>query len=202
MLRLIRMWLRAGVMEDGLRRSTSTGVPQGGVISPLLANIYGHALDALFEKEAGHLGKMVRWADDLVILCRTKSDAQQVYRWLENRAKALRLTLHPDKSRIVALNGGDEGFDFLGFHHRMVKSWRTGHRYCQRWPSVRAMAAIRAKVRAISAPRARLKWPVPKMVGELNPVLRGMGELLSLGQLGEEVRPDRELRHPEAGALR
>jgi RNA-directed DNA polymerase len=185
-LRLIRMWLRAGVMEDGVRRSTNTGVPQGGVISPLLANIYGHPLDALFEKEAGHLGKMVRWADDLVILCRTESDAQQAYRWLENRASALRLRLHPAKSRIVALNGGDDGFDFLGFHHRMVKSWRTGRYYCQRWPSRRAMAAIRAKVRAISAPRARLKWPMQRVVGELNPVLRGWANYFRWGNSGKK----------------
>lgn len=97
-LRLIRMWVKAGVMEDGVRHSTIAGVPQGGVISPLLANIYGHALDALFEKEVGHLGKMVRYADDLVVLCRSESDTQQVYRWLERRAQGLHLKLHPGKS--------------------------------------------------------------------------------------------------------
>ncbi len=63
-LRLIRMWIRAGVKEDGVTVSSSTGVPQGGVISPLLSNIYGHALDALWEKEATHLGRFVRYADD------------------------------------------------------------------------------------------------------------------------------------------
>jgi len=63
-LRLIRMWLKAGVMEDGVYTASVTGTPQGGAISPLLSNIYGHALDALFEKEAGHLGQLIRYADD------------------------------------------------------------------------------------------------------------------------------------------
>jgi len=180
-LRLIRMWVKAGVMEDGVRRSTSAGVPQGGVISPLLANIYGHALDALFEKEAGHLGKMVRYADDLVILCRSEPDAQQAYRWLEGRAQALRLRIHPGKSRIVGLPGGEAGFDFLGFHLRLVKSWKTGRYYCQRWPCKTAMASIRAKVKAITAPRERLPWPIQDLVKELNPVLRGWGNYFRWG---------------------
>jgi RNA-directed DNA polymerase len=67
-----------------------------------------------------------------------------------------------------------------------VKSWRTGHRYCQRWPSRQAMAAIRAKVRAISAPRARLKWPIQKIVGELNPVLRGWANYFRWGNSGKK----------------
>lgn len=180
-LRLIRMWISAGVMEDGLRHSASTGVPQGGSISPLLSNIYGHALDALFEKEAAHLGTIVRYADDLVILCRTESDAHRAYQWLEGRARALHLRLHPDKSRIVNLAGGDDGFDFLGFHLRLVKSWRNGRYYCQRWPSRRAMAAMRAKIKAITAPRNRLTWPIGALVDELNPVLRGWSNYFRWG---------------------
>jgi group II intron reverse transcriptase/maturase len=172
-LRLIRKWMRAGVMEDGVTISTATGVPQGGAISPLLSNIYGHVLDALWAKEASHLGMIVRYADDLVILCRSETDAQQAYRWHQVRAQALKLVLHPDKTRIVDLRDGAEGFDFLGFHLRMVRSWRYGRWYCQRWPSARAMASIRAKVKAITAPRSRLKQPIGVLVAELNPVLRG-----------------------------
>jgi RNA-directed DNA polymerase len=180
-LRLIRKWMRAGVMEDGVTISTATGVPQGGAISPLLSNVYGHALDALWAKEASHLGKIVRYADDLVILCRSETDAQQAYRWLQGRAQALKLVLHPDKTRIVDLRDGAEGFDFPGFHLRLVKSRKYGKWYCQRWPSARAMASVRAKVKAITAPRSRLKRPIGVLVAELNPVLRGWGNYFRWG---------------------
>ena len=71
------------------------------------------------------------------------------------------------------LRDGANGFDFLGFHLRMVRSWKYGKWYCQRWPWGRAMAAIRAKVKATTAPRSRLKQPIGNLVAELNPVLRG-----------------------------
>src|SRR5579859_1068333 len=156
-LRLIRQWMSAGVMEDGVTISASTGVPQGGSISPLLSNVYGHALDALWAKEASHLGTIVRFADDAVILCRSEADAQQAYRWIVRTTQALKLELHPEKTGIVELSGGEQGFDFLGFHHRLVKSGRTGVWWCQRWPSRRAMASIRGKIKEIAAPRHRLK---------------------------------------------
>ena len=180
-LRLIRMWVKAGVVEDGVRVSSATGVPQGGTISPLLSNIYGHALDALWEKEASHLGKLVRYADDAVILCRTEREAQHAYDWLRKRVPGLRLKLHPDKTRVVGLEEGAEGFDFLGFHLRMVRSRKYGRWYCQRWPSRRAMAAVRAKIKAITAPRSRLLWPLDRLVEELNPVLRGWGNYFGRG---------------------
>jgi group II intron reverse transcriptase/maturase len=179
--RLIRQWIRAGVMEDGVTVSTTTGVPQGGSISPLLSNVYGHALDALWAKQASHLGRIVRYADDAVILCRSEADAQQAYRWLQKTAQALKLRLHPEKTRVVNLNGGADGFDFLGFHFRLVKSWKSKGWYCQRWPSGRAMVSIRAKVKAITAPRSRLKWPIGALVAELNPVLRGWGNYFRWG---------------------
>lgn len=172
-LRLIKQWMSAGVMEDGAFISSTTGVPQGGTISPLLSNIYGHAIDALWQKEASHLGTIVRYADDGVILCRTEADAQQALGWLRSVAEALKLRLHPEKTRVVDLRQGVDGFDFLGFHLRLVRSRRRGKWYCQCWPSRRAMASIRAKVKAITASRARLKEPIEALVTELNPVLRG-----------------------------
>jgi group II intron reverse transcriptase/maturase len=180
-LRLIRQWLSAGVMEDGVTISGATGVPQGGSISPLLSNVYGHALDALWAKEARRLGTIVRYADDAVILCRSEADAQQALRWLQRMAQALKLTLHPEKTRVVELGGGVDGFDFLGFHHRLVKSRRYAKWYCQRWPSGRAMASIRAKVKAITASRSRLKEPTGVLVAELNLVLRGWGNYFRWG---------------------
>jgi RNA-directed DNA polymerase len=174
-LRLIRMWIRAGVMEDGVRTSSATGVPQGGAISPLLSNIYGHALDALWVKEmAGH-GTLVRYADDGVVLCQTELDAQRAYAWLQETSARLHLVLHSEKTRVLELTEGREGFDFLGFHIRMVKSRRRGRWFCQQWPSQRAMASVRAKVKLITAPRNRLKWRISWIVAALNPVLRGWG---------------------------
>ncbi|EQD72677.1 RNA-directed DNA polymerase (reverse transcriptase) [mine drainage metagenome] len=117
----------------------------------------------------------------MVILCRSEADAQKAYRWLQGRAQALKLVLHPDKTRIVDLREGADGFDFLGFHLRLVKSRRYGRWYCQRWPSGRAMASIRAKVKAITAPRSRLKHSIGVLVAELNPVLRGWGNYFRWG---------------------
>ena len=187
-LRLIRMWLSAGVMEDGVSVGSMTGVPQGGTISPLLSNIYGHALDALWAKEASHLGKIIRYADDLVILCRTESDAKQAYAWLQRTAQALHLKVHPDKSRVLHVGDGADGFDFLGFHHRMVRSRKTSRLFCHRWPSRRAMASVRAKVKKITAPPDRLKWPMDALIKELNPFCEA-GATTSVGETRRESSP-------------
>ena len=180
-LRLVRLMLKAGAMEDGRRVSSVTGIPQGGTISPLLSNIYGHALDALWENEAGHLGTIVRYADDAVVLCATQADADAALLWLQRRAAGLHLTLHPEKTRLLYVGDGRNGFDFLGFHIRMVVSWRYRQRYCQRWPSAQAMTSIRERIKAITAPRHKLKRPLADIVVELNPVLRGWGQYFRVG---------------------
>lgn len=181
-LRLLRLWLRAGVVEDGAIRSTSTGVPQGGAISPLLANTYAHALDVLWEQEASHLGKLIRYADDFVVLCRTAAQAHAALQWLHATVGRLKLRLHPEKTRVVDLGQGEVGFDFLGFHIRRVASWRyRGRSYCQRWPSRRALTAIRANVRAVIGPRSQLSRDVRQVVAQLNPVLRGWGSYFRWG---------------------
>src|SRR2546427_2749239 len=107
-VRLLRLWIRAGVMVEGTFAET-TGVPQGGPISPLMSNIYGHAIDALWAREASHLGTIVRYADDAVVLCRTEAAAQQALRWVQRTVQALKLRVHPDETRIVDLNGGADG---------------------------------------------------------------------------------------------
>ena len=116
-----------------------------------------------------------------MILCRTEFDAKQAYAWLQRTAQALHLKVHPDKSRVLHVGDGSDGFDFLGFHHRMVMSPKYGRKFCQPVPSRRAMASVRAKVKAIVAPRVRLKRPMREIVEELNPVLRGWGNYFRWG---------------------
>jgi group II intron reverse transcriptase/maturase len=175
-LKLLRQWMEAGVMEEEKVIASEKGVPQGGVISPLLANIYLHALDALWEAEAAYLGRMVRYADDLVVLCRTEAEAQAAYRWLVATLKGLKLECHPDKTKVVGLGDGSQGFDFLGFHFRRTPMVRKpGRKATKTWPSRRAKKTIRAKIKAVTAPRSKLRLPVEEIVKELNPILRGWG---------------------------
>jgi group II intron reverse transcriptase/maturase len=175
MLKLLRSWLRVGVFEGGVVSGTETGAPQGSPLSPLLANIALHVLDEEWARAGRRLGALVRYADDFVVLCPTQQRAEQA-RDLAGAALApLGLRLHPDKTRIVCLRNGEEGFDFLGFHHRMVKSWKWRDRYyLNKWPSAQAMASIRAKVRE-RTDRRYASLPMETVVANLNPVLRGWG---------------------------
>ena len=182
LLRLLRLMMNVGAMEDGVVVSESVGVPQGGAISPLLSNIYGHALDMLWTTEMSHVGTLVRFADDAVILCRTAEDAQRALEWLRGVSVGLKLTLHPEKTRVVDMREGREGFDFLGFHFHLVTSRKNGaQRWCLRWPSRRAMASIQGKVKAITSPRRVLPMPIEQIVRELNPVLRGWSNYFCWG---------------------
>jgi RNA-directed DNA polymerase len=175
MLKLLRCWLRAGVLEDGVTTETGSGTPQGSPISPLLANIALHLLDAEWTRGGRSLGVLIRYCDDFVILCRTRQQAEQARRLVAEVLATLGLHLHPDKTRIVGLTKGRQGFDFLGFHHHKVESWRwRGRYYLQRWPATRAMNAIRAKIREATDRRFVghcLAW----IVANLNRVLRGWG---------------------------
>ncbi len=182
MLRLLKQWLRAGVLDGGELLPGDRGVPQGGVISPLLANVVLHELDRLWEDRCRHLGQLIRYADDAVVLCRAEADAREALRRVGLMLARQGLELHPDKTRVVFVGDGRQGFDFLGFHYRKVESWKwRGKRYLQRWPSRRAMQAVRERVKAITAPRHRLPEPVQPIVGELNQLLRGWGAYFRVG---------------------
>lgn len=181
MLKLLRGWLRAGVFEGGVVSSTGSGSPQGSPISPLLANIALHVLDEVWESGGKQAGTLVRFADDFVVLCPTEERAEQARSLAEATLEPLGLRLHPDKTRIVELRNGVEGFDFLGFHHRMVESRRQrGRFWLNKWPSPRAMASIRGKVRDLTAP-SRVGLSLDVVVEELNPVLRGWGAYFRQG---------------------
>src|SRR3954452_19745412 len=114
-LKLLRVLLRAGVMADGVVRRSVTGTPQGGVLSPLLANIYLHRLDRAWDVRRH--GVLVRYADDLVVMCKSRQQAEDALGCLRVLLADLGLGLKETKTRIVHLEVGGEGFDFLGFHH-------------------------------------------------------------------------------------
>ena len=186
MLKLIRSWLRAGVIEDGVVSDTVSGTPQGSPVSPLLANIALHGLDQAWETRGAGLGVLVRYADDFVVLCATRARAEAARRLATEVLGSLGLVLHPDKTRIVHLAKGAEGFDFLGFHHHKVESRKhRGRHYLQRWPSDRAMASIRSKVRE-RTDRRRVGWPIEWIVADLNPVLRGWGNHFRWGNSADK----------------
>jgi RNA-directed DNA polymerase len=185
-LKLLRQWLAAGVMDEGQWTRTMAGTPQGGVISPLLSNIYLHVLDRVWDTQCGHLGTLVRYADDFVIMCDTKAQVEEARRRVGLVLTRLGLELHPEKTRTVDLSRGREGFDFLGCHLRKRMSgplWeRTRRRvyFLQRWPSPRAMARLRTRVRDLT-PRARCHEDVRAIIADLNPVLRGWGPYFRTG---------------------
>ena len=150
-------------------------------MSPLLANIALHVLDEVWETVGKQLGTLTRFADDFVVLCPTRERAEQARDLAEVTLAPLGLHLHPGKTRIVEIRQGREGFDFLGFHHRMVQSHKQPGRYwLNKWPSPRAMASIRAKVRALTAP-SRVGVDLGTVVNDLNPVLRGWGAYFRQG---------------------
>jgi RNA-directed DNA polymerase len=190
-LKLVRLWLRAGVMtEQGLER-TVAGTPQGGVISPLLANIYLHVLDR--ELAARGVGELVRYADDGVVLCRSAAQARAALDAVGEILGELGLRLHPDKTRTVDLREGREGLDFLGCHfHARMSGWLWEQRrmvryYLHRWPSQRAMKRLREKVRARTG-RNRAGDDIRVVIADLNPLLRGWGSYFRTGNAAIKFR--------------
>jgi len=186
-LKLIRQWLEAGVMEDGTVRETLAGTPQGGVISPLLANIYLNQLDRIWTARCSQLGVLIRYADDLVAMCRTESAAREALRrlgWVMNR---LGLKLHPAKTRLVDLRRGKESFVFLGCTIRKKRSIQRNPRwhFMQRWPSPKATKKLRERVRELTSKRQSGK-DVKRIIVELNPVLRGWGNYFRTGNADRE----------------
>jgi RNA-directed DNA polymerase len=173
-LKLLRSWLRAGVLEGETLLRPEVGSPQGSPISPLLANVYLNALDRAWEDRHGGLGVLVRYCDDLVILCRTKAQAEAAMRDLRALLADLRLELADAKTRLVYLdNDGEGSFDFLGFHHQMVESFsKPGWHYLARWPSARATQAARTRIRELTE-RRLLLLPLEDVVANLNRFLTG-----------------------------
>jgi RNA-directed DNA polymerase len=161
LLDLIAAWLEADILHDAARWTPTTGTPQGAVISPLLANIYLHPLDELMAREGW---RMVRYADDFVVLCQSREEADQalarIRRWVEDNG----LRLHPDKTHVGDCRQIGEGFDFLGYR------FEAGLRLVRR----KSLKRMRDKIRARTG-RSRGD-SLSTIVADLNPMLRGWFE--------------------------
>lgn len=181
-LKLLRAVLRAGVMVDGSVRRSVTGTPQGGVASPLLANVYLHRLDRAWQSGAG-VGVLVRYCDDLVVCCRTRQEAEDALVALTAILADLGLEPKAAKTRIVHLTEGGEGLDFLGFHHRWVRAKGPKSRhvlFLARWPTKQAMQHARDRIHELTM-RRRLLVPVEVIVQDINAFLRGWAGFFRYG---------------------
>jgi len=184
-LKLIRMWLRCPVIEEGSGgKASRKGTPQGGVISPLLANIYLHQMDVAFhEEENGPYkvanARLVRYADDFVILARYMGP--RVVSWVEGKLeKELGLEVNRDKTSIVGMAERGETLDFLGFTLRYDRDLKgRDRRYLNIFPSVKAVRRLRDKVRAKTL--SGYKKPLVEVIKEVNVILRGWANYFRYG---------------------
>lgn len=184
-LRLLRLWLQAPVADAGQPpRRSRRGTPQGGVISPLLANVYLHWFDVFFHAVAGPArwakAQLVRYADDLVILARYIGPALQG--WIERTLEArMGLQVNRAKTQVVALQTDGGSIDFLGFTVRYARSRRDGRAYLQVAPSRKALVRERARLRELTS--SRWCWqPVPDLIRTLNRHLAGWANYFRFGQ--------------------
>ncbi|MFU8855201.1 group II intron reverse transcriptase/maturase [Micromonospora sp. SL1-18] len=181
-LKLLRVILRAGVMDAGVVRRSVNGTPQGGVISPLMCNVYLHRLDRAWDRRAH--GVLVRFADDVLVMCATREQAEAALARLRSLLAELGLEPKEAKTRIVHLQEDGPGFDFLGFHHKWVRSrgvrGKRGVMFLARWPSDKAMRRARERIRELTV-RSRLLLSVETVVEDLNMFLRGWAAYFRYG---------------------
>jgi len=153
-VKLIRKWLKVGTIEAGQLEHSDKGSPQGSVISPLLSNIYLDYLDTKWKRHYSHLGKLVRFADDFVVISKSKKAIKESANIILGIMKRLDLELNMDKTKIVNLWNGKEGFDFLGFHNRKVeKKTRTGRKYytIEQWIRKKAIKRIKLDIKDVTS---------------------------------------------------
>jgi group II intron reverse transcriptase/maturase len=181
-LKLLRAMLRAGVMSDGQVVRKAAGTPQGGVVSPLLANVYLHRLDRVWDVRQH--GVLVRFADDVVVMCVSRGQAEAALAQLQALLADLGLEPKAAKTRILQLEVGGPGFDFLGFHHRLVRSDGRRSRkhvtFLARWPTSKAMQRARDRLREITD-HSRLGLPIEEIVDDMNRFLRGWAAYFRYG---------------------
>lgn len=195
-LNLIRMWLEAPIVEEqnGKRlppRSNDRGTPQGGVVSPLLANVYLHWFDKKFHRRDGPANwakaRLIRYADDFVIIARYQGE--RLKQWIEAQLESwLELAINREKTRTIRLRDGAETLDFLGYSFRYEKD-RKGRpwRYLSLFPSKKSLEKEREKLRELTSPRQCHK-PVSKVIEELNEHLAGWKNYYKVGYCRREFR--------------
>lgn len=183
-LRLLRLWLHAPVGEDGQPpRRSRQGTPQGGVVSPLLANVYLHWFDTFFHAAGGpaHWAKatLVRYADDMVILARRVGPELQG--WIETTLEArMGLAVNREKTQVVRLRWAGGAVDFLGFTFRFARGRRGGGHYLQVAPSRKALLREHARLRTLTS--SRQCWqPIPALIRTLNRHLAGWANYFAFG---------------------
>ena len=175
-LKLMRQWLKSGVLYGNILEISELGTSQGSVISPLLANIYLNTLDRLWEKYGLTHGILVRYADDTVIICKNKKSANHALTLLQYIMGKLDLKLHPVKTKIVCMWDGKEGFDFLGMHHRrMITETRQGNRFQEtyQYPSRKAMKKMKTAIKSNVNSRSLLVASEEDLIKNLNPKITG-----------------------------
>jgi RNA-directed DNA polymerase len=188
--KIIHQWLKAGYMDEGAFYETNMGTPQGGIISPLLANIALHGLEkalGVTHNSRGELnGKraIVRYADDFVVFCETKEDADTTVFTLTEWMKDRGLSLSEEKTKIIHLK---EGFDFLGFNirHYAVTNTKTGWKLLIK-PSKKSMQELRNKVKQVWL--NNMSQNVDTLISKLNPIIRGWANYFRIGVSSEAFR--------------
>lgn len=192
-LKLIRQWLKAGGLEQGQWQPTEVGSPQGGVVSPLLANIDLHVLDMYWVTRYAGLGELVRYADDIVIICRTQRQAEHALHAVRLILQKLKRQLHPTKTRLVEM--AQEGFDFLGFHCHKLRAKRTGKLLPDMWPSQQAMQARRWDIHELTR-RQRLAAGLAAVINQLHLVIAGGRNYFRIGNSSTKLHQlDRDVWH-------
>lgn len=190
-LRLIRMWLKAPVVEggeDGKKRYSGNdkGTPQGGVISPLLANIYLNVLDKVWKEKRVQErmeARLIRYADDFIVLC--TGQTERILRGVQGVLSGLGLTLNAAKTRVVDTR--EESFNFLGFRVMTVKHPRTGLRFSLIRPAKKALAQIRAELKSTTV-RSTLALPEEIVIQKLNERIRGWVGYFYYGNCSKDLK--------------
>jgi RNA-directed DNA polymerase len=184
-LKLRRQWLTVGVVEEGPWQPTTRGSPQGGVISPVLANSYLQGLDRYWTQQDRALGHLTRYADEMLIVCRTRGAAEQALQAVTQVLQKLTLTVHPTQTRIVDVKRA--GCEFLGFHFHQGRARTSGTLIPLMWPGQKAMKAIRRHIRE-QMERRGLRGTLTAIGAQLTPIIRGWRNYVRVGHLTKKCQ--------------